>query len=202
MSSETPIAGEPRGFCAQCGKTLTSETLRSVRGVYYCEDCLAERVVMPLPPRQEGGGGAALAAILGIVPGLGAIYNGEYFKALVHVLVFGSIIALISNTGNEPLFVPLLIAFILYMPIEAYRTAKAKAAGTTAPSLFGEHQTQLPVGPIVLILLGVFLLMDKFGILNLDKVTDFFWPVILILLGAHLLRKRLSGGTTSEAIQK
>lgn len=202
MSSETPITAEPRGFCAQCGKTLTDATLRSVRGVYYCEDCLAERVVMPMPPRQEGGGGAALAAILGIVPGLGAIYNGEYFKALVHVLVFGSIIALINSTGNEALFVPLLLLFLVYMPIEAYRTAKAKATGTTAPSLFGEHQTKLPVGPIVLIVLGVFLLLDKFNLLDLDRVTDIFWPLILILIGAHLLRKRLTGGTSSEATQR
>jgi len=190
MTSETPIPAEPRGFCAQCGKTLTEETRRVVRGVYYCEDCLAERVAAAPLPTAAGPTSPALAGLLGVVPGLGAIYNGEYFKALLHVLVFGSIIALLARSNAEELFVPLLIAFLIYMPIEAYRSAKARALGQTAPSLFSEHQTSLPVGPLILIALGVLLLLDRFGLLRLQAITNIFWPIVLILIGVHLLRKR------------
>jgi hypothetical protein len=198
MSSDAAMMAGPRGFCAQCGKSLTSETLREVRGVYYCEDCLAERVTGPAP-KKEAGSGPALAAILGFVPGLGAIYNGEYFKAILHVLVFGTIIALLVRTEEAALFVPLLVAFILYMPFEAYRTAKAKAEGRVAPSLFGERAGRLPAGPILLIALGVLLLLDEMNLLSLDQITRFFWPLLLIGLGAYLIRKRAQRDSSSEA---
>jgi hypothetical protein len=183
---------EPRGFCAQCGKSLTTETLRDVRGVYYCEDCLAQRVAAPRG-KQDSGGGPVLAAILGFVPGLGAIYNGEYFKAILHVLVFGSIIALLSRTNAEALFVPMLIAFIFYMPFEAYRTAKAKLEGRTEPSLFSEQGGKAPVGPALLIVLGVLLLLDEMGLEIMSWMVRFFWPALLIGLGIYFIRKRVQG---------
>ncbi|MFZ0618535.1 MAG: hypothetical protein WAM01_07590, partial [Candidatus Acidiferrales bacterium] len=40
---------------------------------------------------------AAVAVVLGFIPGLGAVYNGEYVKALIHVLVFGGLIAALSS---------------------------------------------------------------------------------------------------------
>ena len=38
-----------------------------------------------------------LAAVLGFIPGVGAMYNGQFAKALIHVLVFVSIIWITSN---------------------------------------------------------------------------------------------------------
>jgi TM2 domain-containing membrane protein YozV len=99
-----------------------------------------------LPPlaSRQGDGHAALACALGFIPGLGAVYNGEYMKGLVHVLIFGGIIAALTQdlpTALYPILGVALAGFYFYMPIEAYRTARAQHAaavgampyGTTAP---------------------------------------------------------------------
>src|SRR3972149_770027 len=79
--------------------------------------------------------GVALA--LGFIPGVGAIYNGEFAKALLYIIIFGGLISLMDSSasrGAEPLFGMLLAAFYIYMPIEAYQTAKRRAAGEGAPA--------------------------------------------------------------------
>ena len=38
-----------------------------------------------------------LAFVLGLIPGVGAIYNGQYAKGLVHVIIIGLIISMLSN---------------------------------------------------------------------------------------------------------
>src|ERR1700719_1858888 len=94
------------GYCRNCGKPMCAQCTREVRGALYCEDCLAQRVapatgppIPPLPPlaSRQGDGHAALACALGFIPGLGAVYNGEYMKGLVHVLIFGGIIAALTQ---------------------------------------------------------------------------------------------------------
>ncbi|MBZ5527818.1 MAG: DUF5668 domain-containing protein [Acidobacteriia bacterium] len=47
-----------------------------------------------------------------------------------------------------------------------------------------------PIGPILLITLGVLFLLDNFGWLPWERVER-FWPVLLIVAGIILLRKRL-----------
>ena len=47
------------GYCRHCGKVLTPETLREVRGAYYCPECLATMVGQAQPAsgaRTPGGG--------------------------------------------------------------------------------------------------------------------------------------------------
>ena len=144
------------GYCRHCGKALTAETLREVQGAYYCSDCLAAGMSQAqVPPRGKSGEKrAATAAALGIIPGLGAVYNGEYVKALIHVLVFGTIISLIDRSPG--IFVPMLVAWIFYMPFEAYQTAKAQATiGTPGQSASLKKQRQREtLGPILLIVMG------------------------------------------------
>ena len=51
MSAGDMSAGAPpSGYCRHCGKALTPETLREVRGTYYCPDCLAAMVGQAQPP--------------------------------------------------------------------------------------------------------------------------------------------------------
>src|SRR5580700_8717739 len=40
-----------------------------------------------------------LALLLGFAPGVGAIYNGQYAKGLVHAVVFGLMISILNNTN-------------------------------------------------------------------------------------------------------
>ena len=92
-------------YCRTCGKALCAACKRDVRGVIYCENCLAERLrdVMPppgatapgTPPTPpvmvvpSSGPNPGLAAVLAaFFPfGVGAVYCGQYAKGLAHMSV-------------------------------------------------------------------------------------------------------------------
>jgi hypothetical protein len=78
-----------------------------------------------------------LAAILGFIPGVGAMYNGEYAKGFIHVLIFATLIWLANPDHGSGLFGIAIAAFAIYMPIEAYQTARAREMGLPAPDPFG-----------------------------------------------------------------
>jgi hypothetical protein len=182
------------GYCRNCGKALCAQCAREVRGAIYCEGCLAGLLSSPQPASpgavHDSRPGTALA--IGFIPGLGAVYNGEYVKALIHVLIFASLIAMLNTYIPDSLiafFVVALICFIFYMPIDAYRVAKARAEGTPEPPSLMIAQGKLPIGALVLIGLGILLLLANFGLLERDWFTK-TWPVALIALGVWILYDR------------
>ncbi len=136
-------------FCRTCGKPVCSSCARDVRGVVYCEECLASRVADPMPPRgayvapppgatqgnPSGEGHPGLAAILGFIPGVGAMYNGQFVKGFIHVLIFITFIWLTNNVAD--VFGLLVAAWIFYMVFDAYQTAKAMKYGLPLPDPFG-----------------------------------------------------------------
>lgn len=133
-------------YCRTCGKALCEECKRDVMGAIYCEPCIAARLqgtppVTGVPLAQAplpGAPNPTVAALLGMIPGVGAMYNGQFAKAFIHVVIFGSLIALqdhVSFVG--PLFGLLTSFFWFYMVFEAYKTAKARQMGLPAPDLLG-----------------------------------------------------------------
>ena len=68
------------------------------------------------------------AFVLGLIPGLGAIYNGQYKKAAVHLLAFGALSVLMNIVPRALLdFVELVrLVFIAYMAFDTYRTAQER----------------------------------------------------------------------------
>jgi hypothetical protein len=69
--------------------------------------------------------------------------------------------------------------------------------GQKPPSALGAWEGKLPVGPILLIGFGVLLLLDKFNILDLDRLSEYFLPVLLIVGGALWMMRRRSNGATA-----
>ncbi|HXP46476.1 MAG TPA: DUF5668 domain-containing protein [Terriglobales bacterium] len=221
VHNQTPAVA----YCRTCGKALCEQCKRDVRGVIYCEDCLASRVEGTLPPAvaaavppgavsaagaPSGGPNPVAATFLGFIPGVGAIYNGQVVKGLIHVLVFAGLIALSEHTE----FFGVLVAFFYcYMVWDAYATAKAiqerrslpdpfglganlPAAETTAPASPGpgsgdlvRHGQHVPTAAIVLIGLGVIFLLDNIGILHWHWMAR-MWPIILIAIGVWLFARR------------
>jgi hypothetical protein len=191
---------EATGYCRNCGKALCPECTREVRGALYCEDCLAGMLSAPLLPAGAPGSIAgaksdtnpALAATLGFIPGLGAVYNGEYVKALIQVVIFGGLIAALSSDIPSGYIAFLSIAlgcFYCYMPIDAYRVAKARRIGEAEPAALVEGKSGRPIGAFLLIIIGVLFLLNNFGLLQ----TDWFekaWPIGLVALGGWLIWDR------------
>jgi hypothetical protein len=120
-------------------------------GAIYCEPCIAARLqsnvvpgaavmpVMPPPPSGPGAPSPALAGLLGFIPGVGAMYNGQFVKAFIHVVIFIMLIVAVSNVhGGADVIFGLLIGFFpIYMAFEAYKTAQAKQFGLPAPDPLG-----------------------------------------------------------------
>ncbi len=186
-------------FCGYCGRALCAECKREVRGMVYCENCLAARVQTPgLPPILGPGGGPSpgVALALGFIPGVGAIYNGQIVKAMIQVLLFGSLIALGDRVGGpmDTIFGLGAAAFYFYMVIDSYQTARAKCFGQPVPEWFGlgDFKMNAPIAAALLIGLGVLFLLDNLGIHVFQHIGK-FWPVLLIVIGVILLQRRMGG---------
>jgi hypothetical protein len=63
------------------------------------------------------------------------MYNGEFAKGFVHVLIFATLIWMTQELNG--VFGICIAAFELYMPIEAYKTARAREMGLPSPDPFG-----------------------------------------------------------------
>ncbi len=154
--------------------------------------------IPPPPPVMHTSPG--LAFLLGLIPGVGAIYNGQYVKGLLHALVFGLLITITSHGGGAtPVFGILIAAFYFYMPFEAYHTARKQQLGVPVDQWsslisFGRFGSSAAMGPILLIVLGVAFLLDSLNLLPLAEIFR-FWPVLLIVIGAGMLYLRVSGGS-------
>ena len=187
-------------YCGLCGRALCADCKRDVHGMLYCETCLATRLQTPLFGPQAGPSpGVGLA--LGFIPGVGAIYNGQYAKGLVHAIIFGLLVSITSSgtAGDlEPLFGILIGVWVVYMALEAYHTARKRRAGEPVDefsSILDVHgrRSGFPVGAITLIALGVLLLLSTTDVIQLHRLLP-YWPVLLILAGAYMLYVRVEGG--------
>src|SRR5947209_482413 len=205
-------------YCRACGKALCEGCRHSADGTIYCEEhapapaaarAAASPYTAPTPAATvvpDTGASPGLAFLLGLIPGVGAIYNGQYMKGLVHAVIFGFFMSFAnaaSNTAGAPMFAMLAVAFYLYMPFEAYHTARKRQLGIPVDewsSLIAQSRLtgKTPVGPIVLILLGVFFLLDSLHLISFQAIGR-FWPVILIVAGAGMLYSRLSPGPVGSA---
>ena len=144
-------------YCQNCGKGLCSACVRTVQGSTYCEPCMNARIAaapgasagipgtpgvwgpgpgMPPPPPPPGPN-PGTATLLGFIPGVGAMYNGQYIKAIVHVLVF----VVLMGMADRYWFFWLLLAFwVLYQVFDAHQTAKARKYGLPLPDPFGLNE--------------------------------------------------------------
>jgi hypothetical protein len=150
--------------------------------------------VPPSAPPRYGNTNAAIAFILGLVPGLGAVYNGEYNKALIHIVVFAAmIVGLNSDIGDsaETALSFLVAGFVFYMAFDAMRTAKARAAGQPYTDPLESWSKERPVGPLILVGLGALFLLNNFSWFSFYRVRT-LWPIILIAAGALMFRNRIS----------
>ena len=126
-------------YCQSCGKALCQACVRTVPGgMILCEPCWTAWQGFQQPfVAAQGGPNPAAAAVLGLMPGVGAMYNGQFFKGLVHVVIFVVLVSFAHGHGIFGLFIP---AWILYQSFEAFHTAKALRDGQPPPDPLGLNE--------------------------------------------------------------
>ncbi|MFL6465913.1 MAG: B-box zinc finger protein [Bryobacteraceae bacterium] len=206
-------------YCRSCGRPLCEACQRPAEGTVFCPEHApvasgyGQAGQGAFDPSNPYTGGTAalnntgfrtspgLAFALGWIPGVGAIYNGQYIKGLVHAVIFGLLVSLVDSNGGSasgPFLGIMLTAFIFYMAFEAYHTAKKRQMGVpvTEWSSLAASQPRIysraPIGPILLIAIGVLFLLDTLHLIEFREIGR-FWPVILIVAGAAMLYSRVSG---------
>lgn len=207
------------GYCRNCGKPMCALCVRPVRDVLYCEDCLAsivgipapaalpfppgtpaslapETIPAPVPVRSGLPPSPPLAFFLGFLPGLGAFYNEQYGKGVIHLAIFLFLFIVgidgALNGGAEAALWICLGGLWVYMPVDAYRTAKARVAGQVLDDPLEHFSKGKPVGPILIIGVGVLLLLHNFDWFPFWRLQQ-FWPLLLIAAGILMFRNRMGG---------
>src|SRR5438128_5071098 len=85
VHTDTPAAA----YCRTCGKALCENCKRDVQGAIYCEPCIAARLQgQPIAQAAVSAPSPGVAMLLGFIPGVGAMYNGQFVKGFVHVMIF------------------------------------------------------------------------------------------------------------------
>ena len=204
-------------YCRTCGKALCETCRRTAEGTIYCEehvplpaaapaaaaDTAYSPYTAPAPPPSaipDTGASPGLAFLLGLIPGVGAIYNGQYVKGLIHVIVLGILISIVSSGdaagGMEPLFGMMIGVWVFYMAFEAYHTARKRQLGQAVDEFSSlvplrGKPAQFPVGPAVLIAVGLLFLLNNMDIIRFSQIIR-YWPIALIGLGVYMLYERIS----------
>lgn len=127
-------------FCQNCGNALCGACLRTAAtGQILCVPCMNtwQAFQQPFAPAVPGSPNPSAAAVLGLIPGVGAMYNGQFFKGLIHVVIFA---VLVSITEYHPIFGIFIGAWILYQSFEAFHTARALRDGHPLPDPLGLNE--------------------------------------------------------------
>jgi hypothetical protein len=222
MNCENHPQAAATAYCRSCGKPVCDECRRDALGTVFCAEHLpATAGGAPTPGPAPAAGpppvsapgpffspdiSPGLAFFLGWIPGVGAIYNGQYAKGLVHAVIWGILVSITSSGaahGVEPVFGMLITAWMFYMAFEAYHTARKRRAGEPVDeysSIIDFRGRNVPVAGITLIVLGAVMLLYTLDLFDFERVAR-YWPVLLIAAGVYLLYGRLIGGGAHEEVR-
>jgi hypothetical protein len=154
---------------------------------------MSEKIIVQRKPCKSP---AAAGILSGFFPGTGALYNGQYLKGILFIIIFAGLISMQPHTG-QPFPALLLAGFYIFQIIEAVQTAKsinrqAELEDETEKEPSVEKEL-LKIGPsgsvfwgIALIVLGGIFLLSNFDIIDYDRIWD-FWPVVVIVVGLKLI---------------
>lgn len=127
-------------FCQNCGKAMCASCVRNMPGgQIFCEPCAAswQNMQQPFAMPPAGAPNPIAAAVLGLIPGVGAMYNGQFFKGLIHVVIFAVLISITTHFGLFGIFIA---AWVFYQVFEAYHTAVARRDGLPLPDPLGLNE--------------------------------------------------------------
>jgi len=151
---------------------------------------MVDKVVYTKPPKSP-----ALAGILGFLfPGTGALYNREYMKGILYMLIFAGLVTLNAQSeAGQPFKGLILGGFYIFQIIDAIQMAKsinARALQGEGAEKAEEFTLSIKSGSIfwgaVLIILGAIFLLANFNVVSYDNLWR-FWPVLVIGFGGKFI---------------
>ncbi|HUF03674.1 MAG TPA: hypothetical protein VMM38_05795 [Aridibacter sp.] len=184
--------------CNGCGKALCPSCDHRIKGFPYCQDCIVAGVELlrnkhqafyvPIVKRQTS---PFIAALLSVCPGLGAAYNGQTSKALVHFLAVVGLFHMAVISGGMAIFVLGFFGMWVFTGLDAWRTAQLIRSGVTSEDaedvLIQRFSGNARLWGVVLTVIGASFVLQTF--FNIQLLINFILPALLIGLGMYLLRQ-------------
>lgn len=184
--------------CSSCDKNLCPACDHRIKGYPHCQDCIVAGVEMlrqkdatqARSPQGEAKS-PVLAVLLGLLPGLGAAYNGQPVKALVHFIITAGLWTLADVFHNTLQVTCALASFAVYVYslYDAFRSAQRRRNGIDLGAedeqlrQFIRARTNLWGG--LLIVLGALTTLH----IAFPAETSRFWPLLLVAAGIYLLNE-------------
>jgi len=181
-------AVDSQDLCSICGKPLCAECAHKIKNKTYCQTCLVEGAewIAAVKHLKLPADAPKKAAWLALIPGMGAVYNNEYMKAVTYFAVFAALSIMGSNIHG--IFGFGAVVFLIFTMFDAYRTAEASLrrrvqTGLVAPETAWHDRTGFGWGIFLIVLGLIFLLQNLIPFHFLNRL----WPLLFILLGAFLV---------------
>jgi hypothetical protein len=139
---------------------------------------------------------------LSFVPGLGAAYNGQTAKAIVHFAIFASFFQMAVLTQGVHFFVLGVLGTWLFAAVDACRTAQLIRAGLTPDTEEDVIARRLYGNPfawgITLVVIGTLFLLHT--LLGVQLPVGKLLPVALVALGAYMLFDKMRRRGSSNRV--
>jgi hypothetical protein len=184
--------------CSQCARSLCPACDHRIRGFPFCQDCIVAGVEMLRYQRSRTADpyiirrktSPFIATFLSLfVPGLGAAYNGQTSKAIVHFAIFASFFQMAVVTDGVTFFLLGVFATWLFAAVDACRTAQLMRAGLAPDAEEDAIARQLYGNPlawgVTLVTLGLAFLSHT--LLGIQFPVRRTLPVVLVILGSYML---------------
>ncbi len=139
-----------------------------------------------------------VSALLSFIPGLGSVYNGNYWKGLTYLVIFAFIIVLLdSGRGAEEVFFGIFLAgFYFFQIIESYNDAKKTNQNIKKDSIKKEEirgdenkeendensDVMSLHAAITILIIGILFQLANLDILSFRRIVK-LWPLLLIAAG-------------------
>lgn len=193
--------------CNQCARWLCQACDHRVRGFPFCQDCIVAGVELlrhhATPShilRRKSS--PFVATLLSFVPGLGAAYNGQTSKAIVHFAIFASFFQMAVMMNGTPFFALGAVGTWLFAAVDSCRTAQLLRAGLSPDAEEDVITRRLYGNPVAwgttLIIIGTMFLLHT--LLGVQLPIRELLPVALVALGAYMLFDYLRRNRNSDRI--
>lgn len=184
--------------CNGCSRPLCAGCDHRIKGFPYCEDCIVEGVAIlrssdrnRFTTEQRKKTYPIVALFLSwVCPGLGAGYNGQMVKALVHFGLVAGLFQMAVSSKMAIFIIGFLAMWWFFIPLDAYRSAKLIRAGIRpeeAEDMILERLAgNAKVTGVILVGLGALFFVNNF--IDGRAVVKMILPFVLVALGIYVVR--------------